>query len=37
LPKGAAVPTPGSCPDFWKKAFVSKYGISGFANPNTLP
>jgi hypothetical protein len=31
LPKSGASIGPGSTPDFWKKAFVSKYRISGFA------
>ncbi len=31
LPKSGVPMNPVSTPDFWKKAFVSKYRISGFA------
>lgn len=31
LPKSGAPIGPGSAPDFWKKAFVSKFRITGFA------
>jgi hypothetical protein len=31
LPKSGAPIGPGSTPDFWKKAFVSKFRIIGFA------
>jgi hypothetical protein len=30
-PKSGTPIAPGSTPDFWKKAFVSKFRISGFA------
>ena len=31
LPKSGAPIGPGFTPDFWKKAFVSKFRITGFA------
>lgn len=31
LPKSGAPIGPASTPDFWKKAFVSKFRITGFA------
>jgi hypothetical protein len=31
LPKSGALTASGATPDFWKKAFVSKFRITGFA------
>lgn len=35
IPAGKGVPGPSDSPEYWKKAFVSKYSLVGFENIQT--
>lgn len=37
IPPGSGVEALSRSPDFWAKAFVSKYSIVGFGLPSTTP